>query len=318
MLFCEDDPWSGTMYILRAAILTLAIGAACSGVANAEPAANSSPLVLKLGASAGYDDNVVVSQLDTTSGRGDMVYTPSLNLGYKILDDKTNQVAINYGFSASIYQTLGAFDLQSHDITLNTSHKFGATDIGGTFSYYHMLLVGKPLLDMYVANPGLLTPIGKDEFLRVDWFYTKTSFQNDPRRDADHHQPETQLYYFFGKSRNFILIGANYQFESASGAEFSYKGFELKGNLKTTIPILSDENRITVAYSYLHRNYDNITPTIGVKRFENRSTIRVGGEFYLAKNLGWGPEYTHIDRQSNLKMTNYVENIFELKLRYKM
>lgn len=273
---------------------------------------------LNLKAGASYDDNVTVEQLDTKAGVGDSVGNFELSTGYKFLDSKTNKLSIAYDFSQSLHAKLSSFDIQSHDITLYGSTQIEGTTLDGTYAFYHLLLGDKNFLDIQMVDPGVLFSVAPQIFVRGDYLYMDKSFlgANAPR-SAGHHQPEAELFYFFDQAHAYVLVGGDYQIENANGPEFTYKGYEMKTSVKVPFDFFTGDGVFTAGYTYLNRNYDNITPSIGARRFEHRSTVKLGIDVPVVDSLHFGVDYQFIDRNSNLPSANYTENVVGGALSYK-
>lgn len=281
-------------------------------------AEGTQPWWLDLKAGVAYDDNVTVEQLDTKAGIGDAVGNFELSTGYKFVDSKTDKFSVSYDFSQSLHAKLSDFDIQSHSLSLYGSTQFDGATVDGTYSYYHLLLAGRNFLDIHMLNPGVLYPVAPQIFVRGDYFYMYKSFLGaDAPRSGSHHQPEAEMFYFFDQAHAYVLLGGDYQIETTNGPEFAYKGYELKAGLKMPFDFFSGEGEFTANYAYLNRNYDNITPSIGAKRFENRSTVKVGAEVPVVDRLAFALDYQFIDRHSNLPTANYTENVIGGTLGYK-
>ncbi|MBU6442955.1 MAG: DUF560 domain-containing protein [Alphaproteobacteria bacterium] len=303
--------------IQRIAALSLAAGLGILGWPPAQ-AADTNPWSLGLKAGVTYDDNVVLQQTDIKTGIGDTSADFELNAGYKLIDTKTDSLSIGYDFSQNLHAKLKNFDIQNHNISIVGSTQFEGATLGASYTFYHLFLAGGNFLDLHALNPSVLVSVTPQIFVRAAYLYMGTSFLTPATKDrsASHHQPETQLFYFFDNSRAYVLVGANYQIENANSAEFSYKGYALTASLQLPIDLPVAGSKLTVGYTYLSRNYDAITPSIGVKRYERRSTVTAGVTVPLVDKLSATLDYKYMDRSSNLLTTNYSENVIGAALHY--
>lgn len=301
--------------ILPASLLFFAAASLASTAAYAQ---DSKPWSLGLKAGVSYDDNVTIQQLDVKSGQGDTIGNFELAAGYNLLDTKTNKLEVTYDFSQSLHETLTNFDIQSHSIGFSGSTDLNGVSLGYAYSFYHLLLGGKSFLDMHVVNPSISTFVLPNVLVRGSYFYYDKSFYTATARDATQHQPDVTAFYFFNQSKAYVSLGAHYEIEDTVAPEFDYKGYALSANLQLPVDLGSREVKFNAGYTYLHRNYDNITPSIGVKRFENRSTFRVAAETPLVDALDVTVDYRYIDRHSNLASSNYKENVVSGMLGYKL
>ncbi len=279
-------------------------------------AENESTWLTKLKVGASYDDNVVVEQLDTKPGRADMAALFGVSTEYRFVNSNTEKLSIGYDFSQSLHATVKAFDIQSHDVSFSNSTRVGKATIDMSYTFYHLLLGGRNLLDMQVTDPGILFPLTSQVFVRGAYLYMDKSFHDATGRNASHHQPELDAFYFFDHARAYVLLGGDYEIENAKGAEFTYQGYALKASLQLPMNILSRAGKVTAAYTYLHRNYENITASIGTKRYELRSTIKIGAKIPIRDRLNLLLDYQYVDRKSNLPIANYTENVVDGALSY--
>lgn len=301
--------------IFPASVLLVAAAMLASTAAYAQ---DSKPWSLELKAGVSHDDNVTVQQLDVKSGRGDTIGNFELAAGYKLLDSKTDKLTLNYDFSQSLHETLSNFDIQSHSIGFTGSTDLDGVSLGYAYSFYHLLLGGKSFLDMHVVNPSISTFVLPNVLIRGSYFYYDKSFYTATARDATQHQPDVTAFYFFDQSKAYVSLGAHYEIENTVAPEFDYKGYALSANLQMPVDLGISEVKFDAGYTYLHRNYDNITPSLGVKRFENRSTFRVAAEIPLIEQLDVTLDYRYVDRHSNLASSNYKENVVGAMLGYKL
>ncbi|MDE1938434.1 MAG: hypothetical protein KGI68_05390 [Alphaproteobacteria bacterium] len=296
-------------FILFAAAFALSVSAAQAG--------DEKPWSLQLQAGTSYDDNVLIEQIDTTSGGGDVAANLALSAGYKLVDSKTDKLSIGYDFTQSLHGKLTAFDIQNHDLSISGSTQIDGTTLGASYSFYHLLLGGRSFLDLHLVNPSILIPVTPHIFVRGAYMYMYKSFLgSNSNRSASHHQPEGQVFYFFDDARAYLQAGGDYEIENANGPEFTYKGYALNTSLQLPLNVMSREGKLTASYTYLHRNYDNITPLIGAKRHETRSTFKVGAEVPLVEKLSFLLDYQHVDSNSNLPSAKYTENVISGALRY--
>lgn len=305
--------------IQRLAVFGLA---ACIGIfglsMDAARADDASPWSLGLKAGVTYDDNVVLQQTDVKTGIGDSSADLELNAGYKLIDTRTSSLSIGYDFAQNLHAKLKNFNIQNHNISIIGSTQLDGATLGASYTFYHLFLAGANFLDMHALNPSVLVSITPQIFVRGAYLYMGTSFLTAATRNrsASHHQPEAQFFYFFDNTRAYVLVGANYQIEDANGAEFSYKGYALTTSLQVPVDMPVEGTKLTASYTYLSRNYDNITASIGARRYERRSTLKAGVTIPLIDRLSATVDYKFMDRSSNLPTANYSENVISAALHY--
>lgn len=291
---------------------------AAAGLATISPsqAAGAKPWSLGLSAGYSYDNNVNVSALDVKAGKGDTVANFGLDAGYKLVDGPTNKLSVSYDFSQSLHGTLSNFDIRSHALGISGTTDWGNTTLGLSYTFYHLLLAGRNFLDMHVVNPSISGFVAPHLYLRASYFYYGKSFYTYVARDASHHEPHMTLFYFFNGAKSYFSLDAQYQIENTTGAQFDYKGYAFTASVQQPLDLGVTTVKFKAEYTYLRRNYDNITPSIGVKRYEDRSTVQASAEVPLTRRLAFTIKDRYMDRNSNLLSTKYTENVIGGTLRY--
>jgi hypothetical protein len=287
----------------------LCVLAALSLASASAHAAGERPWSLDLKAGAQYDDNVTVEQTDITTGVADAAALFEASAGYKLLNGKKNKVDVGYDFSQSLYSKENNFDIQSHSLSLTGSTTRGGVTYGGSYYFFHLLLGGKDFLDMHLISPSVAGFVRPNLYVRGWYYFFDKTFHTAPSRDATNQQPGVAAMYFFDQSKAYVSVGGNYEIENAKGPEFDYKGYALTTALKLPLPIAGRQGRLKFEYVYSRRDYDNITPSIGVKRKETRSTLRADAVIPVTDHLSFDAEYKYVNRDSNLPIANYDENV---------
>lgn len=281
-------------------------------------AKDTQPWSLTVKAGVEYDSNVTVEQTDVTTNIGDSALNLGVEAGYKLIDNKNgDKLSIAYDFSQSLHQDLTDFDIQSHSGTIAGATEVAGATLGMSYSFYHLLLGGDRFLDMQVLNPSVSGFIAPNVYARGAYSYFDKNFKVANDRDAENHQGAADLYYFFNNSRSYFTVGGRYEIENAVGPEFDYDGFALNANVQFPLVLTSDKGKINLGYAYRKRDYDNVTPSLGEKRHENRSTFKAMAETPLIKALSLRVEYQYTDRNSNYLPSNYTENLVSGTLSYR-
>jgi len=279
-------------------------------------AENSKRWSLDLKAGAQYDDNVTVEQTDQTTGIADTSGVIEASVGYKLVKTDTSELAVGYNFSQSLHAKQSNFDLQSHSGSLSGSSKISGVTLGGSYYFYHLLLGGNDFLNMQLATPSISGFVAPNLLVRGSYNYFDKNFKTANSHDATNQRPGIDAMYFFDKSKAYISLGGNYEVESAVGPEYDYKGYAATAALKLPLPVAGRQGRLKFEYTYSRRDYDNITASISAKREEKRSTYRANAEIPIADCLSFDVEYKHVDRNSNLPIANYNQNVIDGALQF--
>lgn len=305
--------FTGASGVVAVAVAITAAMLCLPAMAMAEP-----DRALELGARAGltYDSNVTVSATDTATGQSDSAAELGASASYKFIKTPTQSLSLGYDFSQSLHETLNQFDLQTHAITLNGSQALGAGTAGLLYSYNHVNLGGRPFIDLNFINPSYMAPVTKAIFVRSSIVYINDSFHTDTSRNADHVQPDVQVFYFFPGAKSFISVDANYQHEQTKGKEFTYSGYGLRADLSMPVKIFSTTAKLKAGYEWVNRDYDNITPSIGARRFDRLGTARLSSELPLTEHLNLEVQGQYIGRSSNLASANLDETVVGTAISY--
>jgi hypothetical protein len=265
-----------------------------------------------------YDDNVAVDENDATANLGDVAATFEVDAGYKVVDDEDSKFEASYEFYQSVYADQSAFNYQTHYPKLEASTKLGGVRVGFTSSYLHALLDGAFFLDQLSFSPSISAYLTDDFYVTAAYYYFDKDYSRaDDARDATTHRPGTDVYYYFDRpGRGYLSLGGSYTTEDAAGPEFDYEGFVGRAAIQFPIVLCEHRGRLRFSYAYQMRDYENITPSIGVERKDDRHTLRVYGELGLTDSLKAVAEARFIDRNSNLPEADYQENIASFGLRY--
>lgn len=156
-------------------------------------------------------------------------------------------------------------------------------------------------------------------YLSAFYRYSDRNYnRGDDARDADNHQAGADAYWYFDRAeRGYLSVGGSYTDEDALGPEFDYDAFSGRASAQWPIALFDHEGRLRLSYAYQIRDYDNITPSIGVVREEDRHTLRAYGDLDLGEHLKALIEYRYVNRDSNLPTANYTENVISTGFRYR-
>jgi tetratricopeptide (TPR) repeat protein len=287
---------------------------------NGEKAPDPAPAVIKkpwlLSAHTGfeYDDNVTVSQIDTTTALSDYAAVFDVSGAYNLVDTKTDNLLVGYDFYQSVYGELSDFDLQSHRFSANGSHDIDVGTLGMDYGYTFATLGGENFFQTHSLMPNFgFSPLSS-WYVNLLYNYTnKNFFTNDPR-DAEQHAVGIDNYLFFADNRAFAYLGYRVEDENTAGPQFSYLGNYVTTKINSKFPEYMFKPEISVGYKYFVKDYDNITPSINEIRQDRRHTVNMAIDLHLTKVLSSRLEYQYIDAISNLSASDFKENIVTFSL----
>lgn len=280
-------------------------------------AKDDKPFSLSVSAGAEYDSNVTVEQLDVLTSKGDVAAILGASAKYKLSINDKSSLTIGYDFDQSLHKDLTAFDLQTHTLSAGGEFNVGSATLGVDYSFYHILLGGSGFLDMHQINPTISGFITKSIYLRAGYTYLDKSFKLTKNRDAKTSQVAGDGYYFFDNNQGYINLGGRYDNENTVDPTLDYSGFQLSANAQLPVNFLTKNSKLKFGYAYRERNYDSITPSIGARRIENRSSFKIAADVPILAHMSFKPEYRYVDRNSNYAFSNYTENVVTGTLNYR-
>jgi len=272
------------------------------------------PWAMSVSTGIEYDDNVTVSLQDLATGLDDFAYIFEFSGTYKFLENKKVEIEAGYDFYQSLYESLFEFDLQSHIFSLTSTYKFKEFDFDVNMNYNRSTLGGEDFLETYSIGPQ----IGK--FLTEQWFallgytYEDTQFFTDSSRDAKNHGVGMDHFIFYDKGKSYVLFSYRFENKITRGPEFTYVGHYGTAGLRTPLPFLDKKGSINLAYRFFHKDYKNQTPSLGRERYDLRHTFQATVTQPITKCLDLVLNYEFIDSVSNLKQTDFTENIASVAL----
>lgn len=292
--------------------LTLACAVAAPGWAQERDDRNA-PYSLGVAVGGEYSSNITVDAQDLSTNEGDIAAVIEANLGYKPVDDGVTSLEIGYDFYQSLYEDLSDFDLQIHGLSLSGATKWAEVDVSGAYRFNHIRLGGDKFLNIHSLRPTLGLSVGERGYVSAAYEYQRRNYADIEPRDADQHNFGLTGYYFFAP-KSHLSAGYKLARETADGPEFSYWGHVVDVGVKAPLRLGNIEPVLRASYRYWHRNYSNITPSIGAERLDKRHTFRVGLEIPVYERFNVKPQYQYTDANSNLPSVDYNEHIVSLML----
>jgi len=273
---------------------------------------------LGLRAGAEYDDNVTTSEVDLQTGESDVAAVFETSAAWTALKNERSEVELSYDLYQSLYSRLDDFDLQLHTGGLYMSHNLGKVDASANYQFTHALLGDEGFFDIHRIRPSAGISLLDSLYQSLSYSYSDKDFTEDDARDADQHGVDLDSYYFFADGRSFAYFGARLEDEDTRGDEFDYGAYYLNAGITGYItPLPQAPTRVNVGYQYFMRDYDDVTPSIGDEREDQRHTLTVNLTQPIDRHFAALLTYQHISADSNLAASDYDENIVTLNLEYK-
>lgn len=279
-----------------------------------EAQAGDGPVSFEISAGVEYDDNLSVNEIDQSSNQDD--FSALLDAGFKFkqeIHDGT-RFSAGYDFFQSLHFDRTEFDIRSHRGSAGLTHDFGDFDLGVDYTYVYSTLDDAGFLTYQLLSPYVASSLTKQIYVRAAYSYADKDFKSRPTRDAEVNAGGADVFYFLNGTKTYLLFGYKFEHEDAVGPEFDFDAHNLKARLTQKIPFNGSNAVLKLGWRYENRNYDAITPSIGVIHDDERHRFQVELEIPLSEHFYALAEYEYSDFDSNLPSVNYTQNLVTFRL----
>jgi len=268
----------------------------------------NSEFTVELGAGLQYDDNVTVDEIDQATNVGDFAALFDLELEYEHDFGQGTEFTAGYDLTQRAYFDETDFNLQIHSGSIRVKHDFGGYNLGLSGREIYARLGGSGFLNIAQVQPYASGFVTDTLYLRGAYTLRDKAFENREDRDATVHMAALDSYLFMDGASRYLLIGYRFENEDTNAPEFDFDGHNAKVRYSHEFELASQDGELNAGWRYEKRNYSNITPSIGVKRDDDRHRLRAGLELFLTDRLTANVEYQYRDYSSNVPAADYTEN----------
>ncbi len=303
----------------RLSLLAAALAWSCQGQVYAGPDAEKTiptDWSAQVGVGLEYDSNVAVEEVDITSNQGDYAMTVDAGLGVKQELSKTAAAALTYDFSQSVYDEFSQVDRQTHMLGADLGLDFARVDPGISVYYINSRLDGSQFLDLYRVSPSVSGFLGRKWFARGAYVYSDKTIHDRQGRDATTNAGEADGYFFMRGLRQYFNLGYRYRNENAEADQYDYLSNTVKLRYIQRIELFSRLTKLELAWRYEDRKYRSDTPSIGEKRHDQRSRLRLDYEIPVFGNGAVQFYAGYADYQSNYAPADYDQTLVGTRFMY--
>lgn len=272
------------------------------------------PIEVTIAVGLQYDDTVTVEELDRTREVGDFAAVIDLDLRYRKRFNQGSDLRVGYSLAQKSYFEETDFDLQIHNLSFNFKQDFEHFDLG--LQNYNVLarLDGSELLNFQHFSPYLTTFLTRKLYLRASYFFRNKDFPDNPDRDGHVHAADADLYYFIDGTRNYFVAGIRYENENTRAAQFNFNGRQLQLGYVRRLDWYGDRPvRIRLDWRFEDRDYQNITPSLGERRDDQRQRWRARLDLPIDATWTALLSYQYRNHESNLASADFDDNRVELQ-----
>lgn len=247
-----------------------------------------------------YNSNLNISELERSTGRSDVGILAEAAMSASWQPSARWNVEGGYSFSAGRYDEVDTLDLDMHMLHADASHDFDLLTVGGNYYIADASLGGDGFLklDQYSLYSGAL--IGERWYLRGSLNAVDKTFDTLPERDADADGFSLDAFMFFNGGMTSLSVGYDQASEDTRADRFDHDGNTLRTRFTHRLTLLDRDARIRLGYRREGRDYDNLTPSIGVDRDDTRSIADA------EMTLGW---QRHFDLMGTIERGHYDSNL---------
>ena len=277
-------------------------------------ATDDNPFSIDASVGIEYDSNITVEEVDVDTGEGDIAGLIDFSANYEFEASGATSFDVGYSFSQSLHEDATNFDLQTHVVTALAKQKFDGFDVGVSYLYINTSLGGESFLQIHKASPYVAFFAAPSVYVRAAFSYTDKDLKTSDDRDAQTLSIGGAVFYFMNKSKTYLMMSYRYDSLDANLDQFDYSGHDLKIRYQVKFPIAGRDARFRVGGRYVKRNYDAITPSIGVARDDERASLEAMLEVPFFDMFNARLKYRYTDATSNLLSADYQESLISFEI----
>lgn len=268
--------------------------------------------------SAGYEYNTVVSveDLEEVTGGEDSLLNLRGSATYEQDIGKNTELTVGYTYRQKSHDTLSRFDRQNHYVSTGLEHDFGKTEVGVQYRAYD----GNRDNDGFVFSNRIRTYMETDitDDVELDVFYVfeDKEYDQSASLDAKDNEVGGQLTWFLNKNRQYVQLRYTRENSDAFGPQFDYNADKIRAAYTQRIKVNDKDLRARLSWSYDMRDYENVTPSIGVNREDDRQRFGIDLRYPIWGNVDINADYQRAKYESNLPSADYNRDRVRVGLTY--
>ena len=262
-----------------------------------------------------YDDNVVLEEQDTLSEEQDMSLNYEISIGRRFVFSPNIGFELGYDFSQSLWEKLPEFDFESHNLNTSTSYASGNWDADLSYSFNYSYLDRSALVATHNFSPRLGFVSKANLYTSASYSFSRNNFLSDNARDGVNHSWSLSQFLFFMENQAYALVSYGIDLEDTEDPEFDYTGHSALASVRLPGPLKITAN---LNYSYNFQNYNNVTASIGERRFDKKHTLQLQLSRYFFDSYEVNIDVQRVMSDSNIASADFVQNVFLLGLKYEM
>lgn len=256
------------------------------------------------------DSNVSVIEIDTQTAEGDVAAVTDFGLAWSGDLAENTGFKLSYDLGVDQFETFDNFNTTTHRFSGELDRSFGEARTGVIGNYVASRLGGDAFINLTRLSPYAQTYLADRQYLvRGSYIYTDKDFVGRVDRDAEVHAVGAELYRFFDGAKQYVLIGVRLTSEDTVADEFDFDATLIRAAAVQRFDLFGLSSRFRVGGRWQARDYQNITPSIGEVREDDRYRAEASVETDITDRFFIRGEIRYNNNVSNLPGADFDETI---------
>ncbi len=265
-------------------------------------------------AGASIDDNVTLTNINSTTGLEDSLSFYQFSGSYFFEPFETFTLGAGYDFYQSLYDTFKQFDMQIHTGYTSLTKAFGDVDLSFGYTFNYIALGGDDFENIHTVSSGLSFEVLPDWFLNMTYAFTIKDFYDIAQRDGFNHSLTIGNYFSLDDRGTLLWMTYIPEGEITRDDQVTYVAQNVSTGVDYPLPFKSLKTRIRTSYLFTYRDYLFNTPLINTERldFQHQLSFEIIQPFLDYFDATF--QYRYLNSASNLPANDLVENVFTLSV----
>lgn len=271
------------------------------------------PWRVSLRGGASIDDNVTLTDLNLTTGIGDLLTFYSFSGSYQFEPIKTFTLDTGYDFFTSIYDNLHQFDMQIHSGFVNATKSFDDVDLKMGYTFNYIKLDEIDFEYIHTFNSGVSFTLKDWWYVDLSYFLSSKIFVNAAARDGHNHSLRISNYFTLDDDGGLAWVAYAPEADVTRDPQVTYVAQNISVGAQHPVPCLEKlKTKIRASYNFTYQDYLFITPFIGVERVDFRNSVSFEIIQPVMDYFDLIFQYQYMNSASNFLANDYVQNVFSL------
>lgn len=266
---------------------------------------SESPVYFELTVGKSENNNVSLTDIDTSSGESDESTTSGFQVRYKNPDTSRFKLKAGYKYSRNQYKKLESFDTETHLFSAGTEVDLRIIDAGIDFHRVISRLDGEEYLQLAQWSPHASKLFAKRVFVRAAVALAEKKYEFLPSRNADTDKLLLDTYLFLDGVNRYLQAGYSDIESNSFAPELDYTADVVRLKLVQRFNVFNRPGKLSLGWKTEERSYENITPSIGAQRSEETNRLSASLEWSFNTHIFTILELENYRSRSNLPAADF-------------